>query len=67
MPKPPMTPEDVEALTIALQETHAAEVMSESIPRAKAVGGKDRAIKKARETRDAWITLGTKIFTNWPV
>jgi hypothetical protein len=68
MPKPAMTPEDVEALNIALQEMHAAEVdVQKALLAQRPWDERDQAIKKARQTRYAWISLGAKFFTNWPV
>jgi hypothetical protein len=68
MPKPAMTPEDVEALTKALQEMHAAEVdLQKAFLEEKPWVERDKAIKKARQTRYAWTSLGAKFFTNWPV
>jgi hypothetical protein len=68
MPKPAMTPEDVEALNIALQEMHAAEVdVQKAFLAQRPWEERDQAIKKARQTRYAWISLGAKFFTNWPV
>jgi hypothetical protein len=68
MPKPDMTPEDVEALTIALKEMHAAEVdVQKAFLEQRPWEERDRAIKKARQTRYAWISLGAKFFMNWPV
>jgi len=68
MPKPAMTPEDVEALTKALQEMHAAEAdLQKAFLEQRPWEARDKAIKKARETRYAWISLGAKFFTNWPV
>ena len=67
MPKPAMTPEDVEALTKALQEMHAAEVdVQKAFLEQRPWEERDKAIKKARQTRYAWISLGAKFFTNWP-
>ena len=68
MPKPAMTPEDVEALTKALQAMHAAEVdLQKAFLEQRPWEERDKAIKKARETRYAWISLGGRFFTNWPV
>jgi hypothetical protein len=68
MPKPALTPEDVEALTKALQEMHAAEVdVQKAFLEQRPWEERDKAIKKARQTRYAWISLGAKFFTNWPV
>jgi hypothetical protein len=68
MPKPAMTPEDVEALTKALQEMHAAEIdVQQAFLEQRPWEERDKAIKKARQTRYAWISLGAKFFTNWPV
>ena len=70
MPKPAMTmtPEDVEALTKALQEMHAAEVdVQKAFLEQRQWEERDKAIKKARQARYAWISLGAKFFTNWPV
>jgi hypothetical protein len=68
MPKPAITPEDVEALTKALQEMHAAEVdVQQAFLEQRQWEERDKAIKKARQTRYAWISLGAKFFTNWPV
>jgi hypothetical protein len=68
MPKPAMTSEDVEALTKALQEMHAAESdLQRAFIEQKPWEERDRAIKKARQTRYAWISLGAKFFHNWPV
>jgi hypothetical protein len=68
MPKPAMTPEDVEAFTKALQEMHAAEVHVQKVfIEQRPWEERDEAIKKARQTRYAWNTLGAKFFTNWPV
>ena len=68
MPKPTMTPEEVEVLTKALQEMHAAEVdVQKAFIEQRPWEERDRAIKRARQTRYAWISLGAKFFTNWPV
>jgi hypothetical protein len=68
MPKPALMPEDVEALNIALQEMHAAEVdVQKAFLEQRPWEERDKAIKKARQTRYAWISLGAKFFTNWPV
>jgi hypothetical protein len=68
MPKPAMTPEDVEALTKAIQEMHAAEVdVQKAFLEQRPWEERDKAIKKARQTRYAWISLGAKFFMNWPV
>ena len=68
MPKPAMTPEDVEALTEALQEMHEAEVdVQKAFLEQKSWKKREKAIKKARQTRYAWISLGAKFFMNWPV
>jgi hypothetical protein len=68
MPKPTMTPEEVEVLTKALQEMHAAEVdVQKAFIEQRPWEERDKAIKKARQTRYAWISLGAKFFTNWPV
>ena len=68
MPKPAMTPEDVETLAKALQEMHAAEVdVQQAFLEQRPWEERDKAIKKARQTRYAWISLGAKFFTNWPV
>ena len=68
MPKPSMTPEDVKALTQALQEMQAAEVdVQKAFLEQRPWEERDKAIKKARQTRYAWISLGAKFFTNWPV
>jgi hypothetical protein len=68
MPKPTMTPKDVEALATALQKMHAAEVhLQKAFLEQRPWEERDKAIKKAHQTRYAWITLGAKFFTNWPV
>jgi hypothetical protein len=68
MPKPAMTPEDVEALSKALQEMHAAEVdLQKAFLEQRPWEERDKAIKKARQTRYAWTSLGAKFFMNWPV
>jgi len=68
MPKPALTPKDVEALTKALQEMHAAEVdVQKAFLEQRPWEERDKAIKKARQTRYAWISLGATFFTNWPV
>jgi hypothetical protein len=68
MPKPAMTPEDVEALTKALQEMHTAESdLQKAFLEQRPWEERDKAIKKARQTRYAWISLGAKFFHNWPV
>ena len=57
MPKPAMTPEDVEALTEALQEMHEAEVdVQKAFLEQKSWEKREKAIKKARQTRYAWIS-----------
>jgi hypothetical protein len=68
MPKPAMTPVDVEALSKALQEMHAAEVdLQKAFLEQRPWEERDKAIKKARQTRYAWTSLGAKFFMNWPV
>ena len=67
MPKPDMKPEDVEALDKALQEMHAAEIDVQKAFLERRPWEGDKAIKKARQARFAWISLGAKFFTNWPV
>jgi hypothetical protein len=67
MPKPAMTPEDVEALTKALQEMHAAEVdLQKAFLEQSHWEERDKAIRKAHQTRYAWNSLGAKFFRNWP-
>ncbi len=68
MPKPVMTPEDVEALNKALQEMHVAEVdVQKAFLDQRSWEERDKAIKKARQSRYAWTSLGAKFFMNWPV
>ena len=68
MPKPAMTPVDVAALSKALQEMHAAEVdLQKAFLEQRPWEERDTAIKKARQTRYAWTSLGAKFFMNWPV
>jgi len=68
MPKPAMTPEDVEAMTEALHAMHAAEVdLQKAFLEGKPWEERDNAIRKAHQTRYAWNSLGSRFFRNWPV
>jgi len=52
---------------MALQEMHAAEVdVQKAFLEQRPWEERDKAIKKARQTRYAWISMGAKFFTNWP-
>ena len=54
--------------TKALQEMHTAEFdLQKAFLEKRPWEERDRAIKKARQTRYAWISLGAKFFRNWPV
>ena len=68
MPKPAMTPEDVQAITEALHEMHAAEIdVQKAFLEQRPWEERDKAIKKAHQTRYVWNALGAKFFKNWPV
>jgi hypothetical protein len=68
MPKPAMTPEDVEAINKALQEMQSAEAdLQKAFLEGRPWEGRDSAVKKAHQTRFAWNALGSRFFRNWPV
>jgi hypothetical protein len=68
MPKPAMTPEDVEAINKALQEMQSAEAdLQKAFLEGRPWEERDSAVKKAHQTRYAWNALGSRFFRNWPV